>query len=259
LICRKYRVYPYIETMVDSKALVQATLGAGLEFFHAPSSFTGRASEGTLRVQPAMVPIRALSPRHREYIAQHLLALDAHDRYLRFGYSAQEAQIRNYVDQLDFERDEIYGIYNRSLVLIAVAHLAFSSDPQTSHCAEFGVSVLSSARGKGYGTLLFSRAITHARNQGVDLMFIHALSENAAMLKIATNAGARVERDGSESEAYLKLPPPTLDSRMSEAVEDRFAEWDFQLKVQAKRFWEFLANVQEIRCGVRQGRHKSAE
>ncbi|HEY0200875.1 MAG TPA: GNAT family N-acetyltransferase, partial [Burkholderiaceae bacterium] len=54
---------------------------------------------------PSMVAIRTLAPRHRERIAQHLLALDAPDRYLRFGYSANEEQIRRYVDQLDFDRD----------------------------------------------------------------------------------------------------------------------------------------------------------
>jgi GNAT superfamily N-acetyltransferase len=245
--------------MVDSKALIQATLGAGMDFFNAPSSYTGKDKGGEPRAKPHIVPIRSLGPRHRERIALHLLSLSAEDRYLRFGYAAQEAQIRAYAEKLDFERDEIYGIYNRSLVLIAMAHLAFAAEPQCQNCAEFGVSVLSDARGNGYGSMLFERAITHARNKGVDLMFIHALSENVPMLKIARNAGALVERDGSETEAYLKLPPADLDSRMTEAVEDRFAEVDFQLKLQAKRFWEFLSQVQEIRRGVREGRHKSAE
>ncbi len=244
--------------MVDSKALIQATFDAGVGFFRAPPSYTGQPSEAK-REQPLLVPIRALSTRHRPGIIRHLLALSSEDRYLRFGYAAQETQIRSYVDNLSFERDDIYGIYNRQLKLIAVAHLAFSSDPKTPNCAEFGVSVLAEARSKGYGTMLFDRAIIHARNKGVDLMFIHALTENAAMLKIARNAGATVERDGSESEAYLKLPPATLDTRVTEAVDDRVGEVDFQLKVQAKKFWEFLSSLQEIRCGVREGRHKSAE
>ena len=45
----------------------------------------------------------------------------------------------------------------------------------------------------------------HARNRGVQTLFIHALSENTAMLRIARNAGATVERDGPESEAWLRL------------------------------------------------------
>ena len=205
----------------------------------------------------AMVPIRSLGPSHRERIATHLLALDEGDRYLRFGYAANEEQIRRYVAGLDFDRDDIFGIYNRKLELIAMAHLAFSLDPTASSCAEFGVSVLSKGRGRGYGTRLFERAVMHARNEGVDLLFIHALSENTAMLKIARNAGATLERAGSETEAHLRLPPATLDSRMSEMVEERLAQTDYRLKVQAKSFWDFLGSLQEVRQGVRDGRHKS--
>src|SRR6266702_3333280 len=64
-------------------------------------------------------------------------------------------------------------------------YLRFSHDPNLKSCAEFGVSVLKKARGRGYGSRLFDRAVMHARNEGVELLFIHALSENTAMLKIA--------------------------------------------------------------------------
>lgn len=201
---------------------------------------------------PVMVPIRSLGPGHRERITAHLLALDEHDRYLRFGYMANDEQITRYADGLNFERDEIFGIYNRKLELIAMAHLAFSVSPECRSCAEFGVSVLKHARGRGYGARLFDRAVMHARNEGVELMFIHALSENTAMLKIAHNAGATVERDGSESEAHLRLPPATLDSRVSELVETQFAEMDYKLKTQAKQFRDFLAGLQATRRGVRE-------
>ena len=206
---------------------------------------------------PGIVPIRSIGPRHRERIAAHLLALDADDRYLRFGYAATDEQVRRYVDQLDFEQDDIFGIYNRKLELIAMAHLAFSRDPEASRCAEFGVSVLAKARGRGYGRRLFERAVVHARNEGVDLLFIHALSENKAMLKIARDAGAKLERFGSETEAHLRLPPATLDTRMSELVDEQLAQTDYRLKQQARSFWAFLEGVQETRQGVRQGRHKS--
>ena len=140
-----------------------------------------------------------------------------------------------------------------------MAHLAFSREPRASSCAEFGVSVRALARGRGYGSRLFERAVMHARNEGVDLLFIHALSENTAMLKIARNAGATLERSGSETEAHLRLPPATLDSRMSEMVEEQLAEADYRLKVQAKNFWSFLAGVQQVRQGVRDGRHQSGD
>jgi RimJ/RimL family protein N-acetyltransferase len=191
---------------------------------------------------PVMVPIRSLGPSHRERIARHLLALDQDDRYLRFGYPAGDEQIGRYVENLDFERDEIFGIYNRRLDLIAVAHLALPPEGEGS-CAEFGVSVLSKARGRGYGGRLFERAVMHARNQGIDMLFIHALSENTAMISIARKAGATLERTGSETDGYLRLPPATLDSRMSEMVQEQLALTDYRLKVQAKSFWDFLAAV----------------
>ena len=111
-----------------------------------------------------LVPIRSLGPGHRERIREHLLALDEHDRYLRFGYPANDEQIGHYVDHLDFERDDIFGIYNRKLELIAMAHLAFMQEADAPPGAEFGVSVLKKARGRGYGARLFERAVMHARN-----------------------------------------------------------------------------------------------
>lgn len=214
-----------------------------------------------------LVPIRSLGPRHRARIAKHLLALDEADRYLRFGYYATDEQIDRYVTQLNFKRDDIYGIYNRKLDLIAMAHVAVSGEADSfehlttspaiptaatpapsakaSH-AEFGVSVLKAARGRGYGTLLFDRAITHARNEGRQTMYIHALTENTAMLKIARKAGATVERSGSESDAYLKLPEATLRTRLTEMVEDQMAELDYGFKQQAKHIQELVTDMQNL-------------
>jgi RimJ/RimL family protein N-acetyltransferase len=206
-----------------------------------------------------LVPIRSLGPGHRDRIAAHLLALDEHDRYLRFGYPATDEQIGNYVTGLDFDRDDIFGIYNRKLDLIAMAHLAFLEEGTANAGAEFGVSVAKKARGRGYGERLFERAVMHARNEGVELIFIHALSENTAMIKIARNAGATLERAGSETDAYLRLPPATLDSRVSELFEEQLAQTDYRLKVQARNFLDFLAQLQEIRQGVREARHKAGD
>jgi len=184
------------------------------------------------------VPIRSLGPRHRDRIARHLCALDERSRYLRFGYAANDAQIRRYVDMLDFEHDEVFGIFNRRLELIAVAHLAHrDADPSRGRAAssEFGVSVLPNGRRRGFGRRLFDHAMLHARNRGVETIFIHALSENTAMLKIAKSAGAIVERAGSESEAWLKLPPDSFASHLDEVLGERAAELDYRWKQHALR------------------------
>lgn len=193
------------------------------------------------------VPVRSLTERHRPRILQHLLSLDQHDRYLRFGFPASDAQIAKYVDGLDFERDEVFGIFNRKIELVAAAHLAYAPAPQCESkpaMAEFGVAVLPSARGRGLGARLFDHAILHARNRGIETLFIHALSENTAMLKIARRAGAKVVRDGSESEAWLRLPPETIASHFDEVIGQHAAEIDYQFKWHANRvhgFWGVIS------------------
>jgi len=197
------------------------------------------------------VPIRSLARRHRRRIIEHLLAMEPQDRYLRFGYSASDEQIHKYALSIDFNRDEVLGIFNHRLQLVALAHLAYGQplpgDP-TRTMAEFGVSVLPESRGRGLGRRLFETAGLHARNRGIDTLFIHALSENRPMLRIATAAGAIVERDGGESAAYLRLPPDTFGSQVEQALERHLGELDFQFKRQAQVLNEFVDSVAEVKA-----------
>ena len=203
------------------------------------------------------IPVRILSAKHRPKIAAHLKSLGTQDRYLRFGYPATDEQIEYYVAQLDFVRDDIYGVFNRRLDIVSMAHLAYSVDPAWLTCAEFGVSVDLKMRGRGLGARMFDRAMTHARIEGVSLLFILALSENTPRLKIARKAGARVERDGSESDAYLSLQPANMDSQVNEFLEQGMADLDFQIKTRARQFLQVLRTLQEVRQGVRKARHQS--
>ena len=119
--------------------------------------------------------------------------------------------------------------------------------------SEFGVTVVPSARGRGFGRRLFEHATLHARNRGVQTLFIHALSENTAMLRIARNAGATVERSGSESDAWLKLAPDTFSSHVDEVVEQQAAELDYRLKVQARKVGDILDVLSEVKVGLAKG------
>lgn len=210
-----------------------------------------RGPASALQSWASWVPIRSLSRRHRRRIKNHLLALSDRDRYLRFGYPASDEQIGRYAMGLDFDRDEVLGIFNRRLELVAMAHLAYAPQPQVAGkpaMAEFGVSVSDKVRGRGFGARLFERAALHARNRGIDTLFIHALSENAPMLKIARNAGATVERDGSESEAWLRLPKDTVASHVGEAIERHMAELDFQFKRHVRALGDFIDGVAEVKA-----------
>ena len=225
--------------------------------------FSARLSDAPIahekpEAAPTFVPIRAIGPRERAIVGEHLLALSQRDRYLRFGYMATDEQVMKYADGIDFDRDEIFGIFNRRLELIAMAHLALPATDGPRTGAEFGVSVNEKARGRGFGAQLFARAVVVARNEGVKSLYIHALSENAAMLKIARKGGATVVRDGSEAEAHLELPAATLDSRMSELALQHFADIDYSMKAQAKTFWSMVDQAQAIRRGVQDARKLSS-
>lgn len=219
----------------------------------------GRAGRAAAPFAP-WIPIRSLSPRHRERIQAHLTALSQADRYLRFGYAAGDEQIARYVGGLNFERDEVFGVYNRRLDLIALAHLAYPAvDTPVRGAAEFGGSVAAHARGRGYGARLFEHAMLHARNRGLDTLFIHALSENTAMLHIVRKAGARVERAGSETDAYLKLPNDTLASKVEQWVGDGAAEIDYHLKQQSHRLDALIDAIGEVKAQIGKSNSSTAK
>jgi GNAT superfamily N-acetyltransferase len=205
-----------------------------------------------------LVPIVSMDERHKDKIRHHLRELSSDDRVLRFGYPATNEQIDRYVDGMNFQRDHIYGIFNVALRIEALAHLSIETRKDGLKLGEFGVSVRQKSRGKGLGNRLFERAMVHARHEGVSIFYIHALSENAPMLAIARHHGATLERDGSETEAHLRLPPADLESELEDWVVDQYGRINYSVKEQVKNFVDAVAQVQEIRQAVRDGRHKSA-
>jgi len=193
------------------------------------------------------VPIRDLHARHRHRILDHLLHLDERDRYLRFGSNVNQDQLAKYVASIDFKRDEVFGIFNRKLQLVAVAHLAAmpgkgpNGDPSSrGRAMEFGVSVLPSGRGRGLGMRLFMHAVTHARNQHASHLMIHALTENAPMLRIAAKAGSTIERDGPDAEAWLKLPPDTVGTHLDSSLHSLAAEVIYRVKYRVLHVSDWL-------------------
>jgi len=121
-----------------------------------------------------------------------------------------------------------------------MAHLAAMGRHEGRPAAEFGVSVAAGARGRGWGARLFEQAALHARNRGVDVLLIHALAENAAMLRIVRSAGATVGYDGPDTTAWLTLPPEDFASHVEALVERQVAEFDYGVKLHARRLDAWL-------------------
>ena len=193
------------------------------------------------------VPVKALGERDRRRMLRHFLSLERADRILRFGSFMGDEQITKYVNGIDFGRDMVFGVYNRAFRLAAVGHLAFSprqpsSDGVTEkdRVAEFGVSVLKSARGMGIGSKLFERAAIVCRNQDVDTLYMHCLSSNQTMMHIAKKAGMEIHRDYGEADAYLKIGPANPASVLQEAMQEQLATIDYALKANVRRATKLL-------------------
>jgi GNAT superfamily N-acetyltransferase len=170
------------------------------------------------------LPVR-LRNGDRAALTEHFLALDADDRRLRFGVPLSDAAVRALDERIDFERDEIFGVFGDDMRLTAVVHVAFY--PRK---AELGLSVLPGARGLGLGNALFARAVMHLTNRGVREVFVHCLSQNGAMMHLARKNGMRVVYDGSETDAYLALPRSTPGSVLSEWVWDQNARFAHDMR-----------------------------
>lgn len=196
------------------------------------------------------IPVKALGERDRRRMLRHFLSLERPDRILRFGSYMGDEQVTKYVQGIDFERDMVFGVYNRLFRLAAVGHLAFAprqagSEGKTDkdRVAEFGVSVLKSARGLGIGSKLFERAAIVCRNHDVDTLYMHCLSSNQTMMHIAKKAGMEIHRDYGEADAYLKLGPANPASVLQEAMQEQLATIDYALKANVRRatkLWDKL-------------------
>lgn len=198
------------------------------------------------------VRIKELSERDRRSVLMHFLALGEKDRLLRFGTVLSDELITKYVQKLDFSRDTVFGVYDGKLALVGIGHLAFApreTVPSVTDAtlkervAEFGVSVLESARGLGIGSKLFKRAAIHCRNADVDTLYMQCLASNQTMIHIAKKAGMEIHRDHGETDAYLKLLPANPGSVMQEAVEEQVATFDYALKANAAAATRWLGHL----------------
>ena len=171
------------------------------------------------------VAIHRLGDGARATVTAHFLALPTRDRRLRFGTSLAPRVIASYVDGIDFDRDAVFGVHDDRLVLVGLAHVAFEDDR-----AELGLSVLPAYRGLGLGVALFKRALAHARNRCTPRLFMHYVSENAAIMRIARRFGMDIVARAGDAYAHLDLPPASLASIVGELVTDTFAWHNRALK-----------------------------
>lgn len=177
--------------------------------------------------------VQKLVAFQREEIVRHLQRLSPHDRRLRFGTYVNDAAIERYVTNIDFARDNVFGIFEPDLTLSGVAHLALAPESGT---AELGLSVDPAHRGKGFGYELLNRGKLHAQNLGYKKLYMHCLAENQIMMHLARKAGMQVVTECGEADAHVALSEATYGDFAQEFFGDQIALIDFLLKRQARWF-----------------------
>ncbi|MDX1668631.1 MAG: GNAT family N-acetyltransferase [Limnobacter sp.] len=207
-----------------------------IEWFDIPANLTRHAAS---LLGLSQVPMQELEEKHRPLILAHLLSLSREDRRMRFSYPLGDAGIAKYLANIDFEQDDLIGIFGKDDVLVGLVHLAYLNPERNEGeplAAELGLSLRDEARGHGLGSLLFKRAVKRARNHNVERLFIYTLQDNEAMLAIAKKLSMTVSTEGGQCEAHLVLKPSTAYSTVTEFVDDNLSEVDRLFKHSLDQF-----------------------
>jgi GNAT superfamily N-acetyltransferase len=151
--------------------------------------------------------IQRLGEGMRAALVAHFLALPMRDRYLRFATPFAATAVASYVDRINFARDAVFGVHDDQLALVGAAHVAFEDD-----LAEVALSVLPAHRGQGVASALFRRAVAHARNRRIPKLFMHFLSGNTPITRIARRFGMEIVAGANDADAYLDLQPIPVET-----------------------------------------------
>lgn len=158
-----------------------------------------------------------------EWVIMHINFLPAEDKYLRFGYTANEDQIRKYVENTlstantRTHSDFWYAVKHNGEI-IATLHIAIRDE-----MAEFGFTTSTEYRNQGIGQMLFGRGFQLVTEFSISRIYLMFLSQNRPMRHIAKKFGLAVVVDGSDAESSIEIQYPVPLSRIEEV---KYYLWD---------------------------------
>jgi GNAT superfamily N-acetyltransferase len=160
----------------------------------------------------------------------HLLALDAESRYLRFGHQAPDETINTLCNTFEenFQRHRVFVIEDDNLDVVGAGHIGLEG-----RSVELAFSVLKSHQGRGMGSSLMSRVVEWCQNRGIKAGCMVCLKHNAAIKKLAARHGILVS-EGGETLADIQIPDANAASLIHEAVDNGISKLDHLGKLQRK-------------------------
>lgn len=183
--------------------------------------------------------VRKLSLLDKNRIIDNLVALQGEDRRLRFGALCTDDYIKEYVTKSFEQESKWFGVDHINGHLVATCHVAIFNDE-----AELGCCVDEEYRGEGLAQQMFDRAVTWLRTKNISNVFMHCLTENAAMRHIARKNDMTVVSGYGDSDANVEIEPPTPVTFIEDSYMDRIAMYDMYYKNTYKLF-DFYWNRQK--------------
>ena len=178
---------------------------------------------------------RKLQYLDKEKLIQHLCSLQDEDRRLRFGIMITDDAIRNYVEKsFDDNQSQWFGC-SADGKIISACHAAIYNNE-----GELGCSVDKEYRGSGLAQEMFDRAVTYLRAHNITDVYMHCLSENQVMKHIARKNDMVVVSCDGETDAKVKVEPPSPVTIYKDAYLDRVAIYDMLIRSQSEVYERWL-------------------
>lgn len=182
--------------------------------------------------------VRKLTIADYTRIISNLTSLVGEDRRLRFGTMCTDEYIASYVKKSFEQNSKWFGVDHIDGHLVATCHVVIYDGE-----AELGCCVNEEFRGEGLAQQMFDRAVTWLRTKGITNVFMHCLTENAAMRHIARKNDMTVVSCCGDSDAKVEVEPATPVTFMEDTYMDRLAMYDMYYK-NSYRLFDFYWNRQ---------------
>ncbi|HEU5416345.1 MAG TPA: bifunctional GNAT family N-acetyltransferase/acetate--CoA ligase family protein [Streptosporangiaceae bacterium] len=180
-----------------------------------PPASAPRAGESVyaLLADGGTVEIRAAEQDDAEAVRQMHAALSPGNLYLRF-FSLSPHSAQREAQRVCRAPDARHGALLAWLDgrLAGVASYELAGDART---AEIAFAVPDDLHHRGIGTLLLEHLVSLARRRGLTAFTATTLAENAAMLRVFSDAGLPVRRSVDGGEVQLTFPLPGDDSDLA--------------------------------------------
>ena len=170
-----------------------------------------------------MIPQKVNLDYEKDLVIEHFKRMDKEDLRLRFGYQITDFMLEKYINESWYKpHNQWFCVFESPEKVIATVHVSFNDGE-----AEMGCTVEEDYRNMGLGSALFRRGATWVGTYGVRKIYMHCLSENEAIQKIAKKNSMTVVTIGQgEKEAQITLPYVDFTAPYRDAAYDRFAVFD---------------------------------